>query len=86
MICPDTGTRATSDSDKAESLSKHFQSVSTREEVDSLPNMTEKLCEKQFQNLTISEETVLEKLMQLNVSKSVGPDGVHSTVLKEAAA
>ena len=38
-----------------------------------------------LEDLQITEELILKKLLLLNVCKSMGPDGVHPRVLKEAA-
>ena len=36
-----------------------------------------------MEELAIDEETIKNKLCNLNVCKSIGPDGVHPTLLKE---
>ena len=86
LISNNKSRKATTDIDKAETLSKYFQSVFVKEDCSSMPSSSKILGSKNYvRRLVVSEAVVFKKLTELNVNKSVGPDGVHPRVLKEAA-
>ena len=75
---------AETDIGKAETLANQFSSVFTEE-----PNTDWKLTDpiKTNKNISIvfSENTVLEKLQNLSINKSLGPDDINSRILDELA-
>jgi hypothetical protein len=75
-----------SDQEKAEALSKQFVSVFTIEpENDVIPEPNPQIFDMELDSITISEEDVTKQLKQLNPNKSMGPDGLHPRVLREAS-
>ncbi|XP_078603467.1 uncharacterized protein LOC144877425 [Branchiostoma floridae x Branchiostoma japonicum] len=71
--------------DKAEVLNNFFASVFTDENTSSIPRANAKTVTSVLDNFEISRETVERKLSELNPTKSAGPDGLHSRLLKELA-
>ena len=57
----------------------------TREDVSDVPEPEWKGIGERLTKIEITEEEVLEKLKNLNPSKSPGPDCLHPRVLKETA-
>jgi len=77
---------AVNDSDKAAALQGFFSSVYAVEpdgKFDSLPDMNNKIL-TQMTEFSISEGSVYNKLCNLNISKSPGPDMLHPRVLYES--
>ncbi|XP_057310035.1 uncharacterized protein LOC130648032 [Hydractinia symbiolongicarpus] len=75
---------AESSKEKADTLSEFFASVFTSEPPGTWtpknkPNIVNSL------SITITEKMVYDKLCNLNISKSPGPDNMHPRVLKELA-
>ena len=85
LKCKTTEKDCTTDIDKANVLSNQFSSVFVNECVASMPEIAPEFKDCILEDLMITEELVLKKLLVLNVCKSMGPDGVHPRVLKEAA-
>ena len=85
---PDGGNGETtgSDQEKAEVLAKFFTSVFTEEPegIWQLPKR-EPVKHDMLIMIDLSEETVKKLLLNVNTSKSPGPDGIHPRVLKEAS-
>ena len=54
-----------------------------REDTDTIPIMNERQKSVTLRDVIINPGLVENKLNMLNVSKSEGPDGFHSRVLKE---
>ena len=80
------GNLATDDSDKAEVLNHHFASVFTIEDTSYIPPINipqEDLTI--LDHLEITSEKIIRQLSELNISKSPGPDGLNTKVLKETA-
>ena len=69
-------------SEKTEVLSKFFSSVFISEPNGEIPIISIN-CTNKFHNINITEEMVLNKLQNLNTSKSPGPDAIHPRVLEE---
>lgn len=80
-----TETTATSDSDKAEALSKFFSSVYKIEPDGTLPIIEEKECCTKLRTISITETSVKKHLIKFIMSKSHELDAIHSRVLKELA-
>ena len=83
LIKPD-GSLTNSDDEKAEVLNNFFSSIFINENNDTLPDFN---CGKDISldNVTVTKEHMLKKLLSLNASKSPGPDGIHPRQLKELA-
>ena len=79
------GSKATTDTEKAETLNKFFQSVYTTESLHNMPPAPVYDVRQHLQTVTISEERVTELLANLHPNKAPGPDGIHSRILKELA-
>ena len=72
------------DQDKANILQDQFTSVFTRETISNIPDLPKRTTSI-IGNIRVAEEMVLKLLQHLNISKSVGPDGMHPKILKELA-
>jgi hypothetical protein len=81
----DENTMTTTDSEKADVLNKFFCSVFTKEGSDDIPTLNTRQYSATLQNVSFTEDDVKEKLLQLNISKSAGPDGLHPMLLRECA-
>ena len=79
------GSFARRDEDKADVLNKFFASVFTREDTSNIPNPVWKGIGEALEDIDITKEEVLKKIMKLNPSKSPGPDCLHPRALKETA-
>ena len=74
-----------SDTEKAESLLKHFTSVFTNEPVGPVPPVPDQSYMNELDDFTVSEDVVKKKLKSLSITKSPGPDEIHSRLLRESA-
>ena len=79
------GTYTNSDREKAEVLDNLFSSVFTNENHNDLPNTIpgEKSGNIFLSDIIITEKAVLDKLNNLNTTKTPGSDKLHPRVLKE---
>ena len=66
---------------KTEVLSEFFACVFTIEPEGEIPKLKDEIVCEKLMDLDITD--VYKKLNNLDISKSLGPDGVHSRVLKE---
>ena len=79
----------TDDNNKAKLLNHYFSSVFTTEDEHEYPDI--KLIGLEEGNtpsldvIEITEKKVLKELLNLNIAKSAGPDGIHPKVLRETA-
>ena len=71
-----------SDREKADVLG-HFLQVFAIEPDGDIPHIPPVKLRHNMEELTIDEEIIKKRLDNLNVCKSVGPDGVHPRLLKE---
>ena len=75
------------DRETAEVLNDYFSSVFTVEDLSYIPNAKQMfqgdLESEGLNTLVIDENTVGQKLAELNVNKSQGPDGIHPKLLSE---
>jgi len=69
--------------EKAEVLCKFFSSVFTVEEEQSRLSLPVKPCHSPIRQLVFNEQSILDKLNKLNISKSPVPGGIHPRVLFE---
>jgi hypothetical protein len=69
--------------ERAEKMSEYFSSVYTQEPDDEINIESCELVLPKLSVMTVTEELVLKKLLNLNSSKSPGPDNIHPRVLKE---
>ena len=67
-------TLTNKDNEKAEILANFFTSVFTKEKLDDIPAMQNKIVHEDLKQFTIEQEEVRKKLMKLNLAKSSGPD------------
>ena len=81
----DTATKSVIANDKemADILNQYFCSVFTKERTTHIPEVEEMVMDKTLETITITEEKVYKKLESLKVGKTLGSDGICSTVLKE---
>ena len=70
------------DKEKANILQKQFVSVFTKEPNAEVPILNKK-AEAKIPNINITEETVRNEILKLNVNKSFGPDEMHAQYLIE---
>ena len=71
------------DKDKASALNDYFSSVFTRESLDSIPFSHSNL--PSMCSINVTNTGVTKLLMNLNVNKAKGPDGISPFVLKTCA-
>ena len=70
--------------DMPEALNKQFKSVFVPPDKNPLPEMLKYNIEKHIHIMTIKPLDIEQQLKKLNPNKSVGPDGAHPWILKEA--
>ena len=71
------------DDEKAETLSKFFSSVFTNEGDGDIPRLNTHDIKEKLGRLIVTEENVLKRLRELNISKSPGPDNIHPRILHD---
>ena len=79
------GSLTKTDKEKAETLNQQFTSVFTKEDVDNIPEMEDKQLIDSLDSIMVTEDMVKQKLKELRVDKSPGPDKVHPYILKNLA-
>jgi hypothetical protein len=72
-----------SDNEKAETLSKFSSSVLTNEGDGDIPRLNTRDIKEKLGRLIVTEENVLKRLRELNISKSPGPDNIHPRILHD---
>ena len=82
-----TGKIVTDDKETAEILNEYFASVFTVEDVNYIPNAKKffmgDLVVDGLNSFNITEDLVLKKLSELNISKTPGPDSLHPKMIYE---
>jgi ribosomal protein L29 len=78
----ENGMVAESDEEKAEVLMDFFSSVMTNEDLENIPELTQRNPEE-LNEITVEKEDTEKQLAGLNTNKSTGPDDIHPRVLKE---
>ena len=77
--------KSTNETEQAEILSEYFANVMEEEPEGELPTLSPRALKTDpLTDLTITTEAVEKKLSKLDITKSSGPDKVHSRILKEA--
>jgi hypothetical protein len=80
-------TVVTDDKKTADLLNNYFGSVFTIEDLSNIPDPTTifegNIAEEGLNQIEIKEDTVMEKLTELNTNKSQGVDGLHPKLLYE---
>ena len=82
---PDGGIAQTN-MEKAETLNEFFASVFTKEQTGELPDFEDRPFTTTLHSITISPSQIEKKLSKLNPTKSPGPDGIHTRILREVSA
>ena len=80
----ENGVMVDKEEDVCNILGQYFSSVHTARWVGELPEMSEQF-ETELSNIRITQQTVRERLVKLNVNKSCGPDNIHPFVLQATA-
>ena len=79
----------TDDKNKAKLLNHYFSSVFTKEDEHEYPEINliglEEGNSPSLDVIDITEKNILKELLNLNIAKSAGPDGIHPKVLRETA-
>ena len=81
----DNGVFTKSEAEKAELLNDFFSSVFSKENLDKLPEVTDKEVLSELDNIIISESEVLKHLKELDASKAMGPDIINPFLIKSMA-
>ena len=76
------GTKTSSHAEAAEVLAEFFGSVYVREDTMNIPEFPTR-CRVQIDSLSVTEEDLFQKLSTLNTGKAMGPDKIHTWILKE---
>ena len=63
-------------------MNDFFSTVFTKENLETLPEVTEKEVRSDLEDILISETEVLKLLKDLDASKSMGPDNINPFLLK----
>ena len=79
------GDLAVTDKDKADALNLHFSNVFTKEDFVNTPVMNDIHSGVSISDIPIHHEAIYNKLCQLDISKSPGPDEWHPRFSKESA-
>ena len=79
------GVFAKSEAEKAELLNNFFSSVFTKENLETLPEGTDKEVLSDLEDIVISESEVLKLLKELDASKAMGPDNINPFLIKSMA-
>ena len=85
MLTRHDGSKASTPSDKAETLNNFFASIFTIEDLSNIPDMPSINVEVVLSDMDISPKTVRDKLKKLNQNKSPGHDNWHPYTLNELA-
>ena len=75
---------AKTNEEKAEAFCDYFSSVFTQENEDEFENLQQKNPITEMTDICFNIEDIKQKLKNLNVNKSAGPDNIHPRILKEA--
>ena len=77
-------TKEITDSEEiANELNSYFSSVYTIEDIENWPSVQPQSSHTELTVVDVTEEKVMKKLENLNVSKAPGPDGISPRLLKE---
>ena len=71
------------DMDKANALGDFFSSIYTREPDDAFEELPTQNPPNPFEEVTFTDDDILERLSKINIYKSPGPDSLHPRILYE---
>ena len=71
--------------EKADILNNYFSSVFTKENLGSVPGIPRHSNAQNIDNINITAEDIMKRLLKLDINKSAGPDNIHSKILREVA-
>ena len=66
-------------------LGKFFQATFSEEALDHIPELPERTFSR-LSEIIITEESVFNRLLHLNINKTPGPDKIHPCLLRSCAA
>ena len=81
----ENGQMLSTDIDKANALNDFFASVFTNEDTQQVPFFDLRYHGTPITEVITSRDKILKELKNLNISKSMGPDGCHPRFLKETS-
>ena len=79
------GSLVSTDKEKANVLNNFFSSVFTNEDTNQMPIFDIRYQGSPITEVVASKDRILKDLKNLNISKSMGPDGCHPRFLKETS-
>lgn len=83
LVKPD-GREVLMPAEKAREFNEFFASVFTNEDLENLPTPAQ-VVEESLNFIDVTQEKVKHKLIQMNSSKTPGPDGIHPMFMRETA-
>ena len=79
------GSFTKTNKEKADVLNDFFTTVFTKENLETVPEVTDRNVQENLENIVISEVEVLKQLKELDTTISMGPDNCNPFLLKSMA-